>query len=60
MSYKPQFHEAEQTPAQRWAAVRGAICAGASDRAVPSQDLAQLGVLSENGINSTLRNFTDG
>jgi hypothetical protein len=40
--YLPQFHEEEQSPAQRWAAVRGAICAGASDRAVPSQDMAQL------------------
>lgn len=40
--YTPQFHEEEQTPAQRWDAVRWAICAGASDRAVPSQDLVQL------------------
>ena len=42
MSYTPQFHEEEQTPAQRWEAVRWAISAGASDRAVPSQDLARL------------------
>jgi len=42
MSYTPEFHEEEQTPAQRWQAVRWAICAGASDRAVPSQAFAQL------------------
>ena len=42
MSYTPHFHEEEQTPAQRWDAVRWAICAGASDRAVPSQDMAHL------------------
>ncbi|MFD2722134.1 hypothetical protein ACFST9_25680 [Hymenobacter monticola] len=42
MSYTPHFHEDEQTPAQRWAAVRWAIGAGASDRAVPSQELARL------------------
>jgi hypothetical protein len=42
MSYTPQFHEEEQTPAQRWQAVRWAIGAGASDRAVPSQSMADL------------------
>lgn len=42
MSYTPQFHEQEQTPALRWKAVRSAICAGASDRAVPSHAFAQL------------------
>ncbi|WP_223654557.1 hypothetical protein [Hymenobacter psoromatis] len=42
MNYIPQFHEEEQTPAQRWDTVRSAIGAGASDRAVPSQDLAHL------------------
>ncbi|MGI4736146.1 MAG: hypothetical protein ACRYG7_13425 [Janthinobacterium lividum] len=40
--YSPKFHEEEQTPAQRWNAVRWAISAGASDRAVPSQELAHL------------------
>ncbi|WP_345237845.1 hypothetical protein [Hymenobacter saemangeumensis] len=40
--YVPQFHEEEQTPAQQWDAAREAICAGASDRAVPSPELAQL------------------
>lgn len=42
MSYTPQFHEEEQTPALRWKAIRSAICAGASDRAVPSHTFAQL------------------
>jgi hypothetical protein len=42
MSYIPQFHEEEQTPAQRWNAVRGAIGMGASDGAVPSQAMAHL------------------
>ena len=42
MSYTPQFFEGEQTPAQRWETVRWAICIGASDRAVPSQEMAQL------------------
>ena len=42
MSYTPQFDEEEQTPAQRWDTVRWAICMGASDRAVPSQEMAQL------------------
>ena len=42
MSYTPQFNQDEQTPAQRWAAVRWAICIGASDRAVPSQEMAHL------------------
>ena len=42
MSYTPQFNEEEQTPAQRWQAVRWAIGAGASDRAVPSAAFAQL------------------
>ena len=42
MSYTPQFHEEEQTPAQRWETVRWAICIGASDRAVPSPEMAQL------------------
>jgi hypothetical protein len=42
MSYTPQFTEQEQTPAQRWQAVRWAISTGASDRAVPSQDMAHL------------------
>lgn len=42
MTYTPQFHEEEQTPAQRWEAVRWAIGAGASDSRVPSQDLARL------------------
>lgn len=42
MSYTPQFHEEEQTPAQRWDAVWGAICVGASDQAVPSPEMAQL------------------
>ena len=40
--YLPQFHEEEQTPAQRWESVRWAICIGTSDRAVPSQEMAQL------------------
>jgi hypothetical protein len=40
--YSPQFHTEEQTPAQRWQAVRWAISAGASDRAVPSQSMADL------------------
>jgi hypothetical protein len=42
MSYTPQFHEDEQTSAQRWQAVRWAIGAGDSDRAVPSQSMAHL------------------
>jgi hypothetical protein len=42
MTYTPQFHEEEQTPAQRSQAVRWAISAGASDRAVPSHAFAQL------------------
>ena len=42
MSYTSQFHEEEQTPAQRWESVRWAICVGASDHAVPSADLVQL------------------
>jgi hypothetical protein len=42
MSYTPYFHEEEQTPAQRWDAVQWAISAGASDRAVPSQDFVHL------------------
>ena len=42
MRYTPQFHAEEQTPAQRWETVRWAICIGASDRAVPSQEMAQL------------------
>ena len=42
MSYTPHFHEEEQTPAQRWDAVRWAISAGASGRAVPSQTMAHL------------------
>lgn len=42
MSYIPQFHEEEQTLAQRWDAVRWAICVGASDRAVPSPEMANL------------------
>ena len=40
--YSPQFCEQEQTPAQRWAAIRGAICSSASDGAVPSYAFAQL------------------
>ena len=40
--YLPQFDAQEQTPTQRWQAVRSAIGAGASDRAVPSQDMAHL------------------
>lgn len=42
MSYTPRFHENEQTPAQRWESVRWAICAGASDHAVPSPEMVQL------------------
>lgn len=42
MSYTPQFDQEEQTPAQRWESVRWAICAGASDRAVPSPEMARL------------------
>jgi len=42
MRYTPEFHAEEQTPAQRWETVRWAICIGASDRAVPSPEMAQL------------------
>lgn len=42
MSYTPQFYEEEQTPAQRWDTVRWAIYVGASDRAAPSPEMAQL------------------
>lgn len=42
MRYPTESHAEEQTPAQRWATVRWAICIGASDRAVPSQEMAQL------------------
>lgn len=40
--YLPQYHEEEQTLAQRWDAVQWAICAGASDWAVSSQDMTHL------------------
>lgn len=42
MSCTPQFREKERPPAQQWRAVRAAIRAGASDRAVPPQSLASL------------------
>lgn len=42
MSYTPEFHAEQQTPAQRWSAVRWAISIGASDRAIPSQRTGHL------------------
>ncbi|RZK30293.1 MAG: hypothetical protein EOO63_07110 [Hymenobacter sp.] len=42
MSYTPHFSENEQTPTQRWQAVQSAISMGASDRAVLSQNMADL------------------
>lgn len=42
MSYTPHFSESEQTPAQRWESTRWAICAGASDSRMPSQEAGHL------------------
>ena len=42
MSYTPEFHYNQQTPAQRWRSVQAAIGAAATDSRVIGQDAAAL------------------
>jgi hypothetical protein len=42
MSYTPEFHHNQQTPAQRWRSVQAAIGAAATDGRVIGQDAAAL------------------